>query len=198
MGTIWCTTRRALAFSSLFFLIGAFFRRPAIVAIVYTFFLEAILGNMPAYLKRVSISFYTRCMMFERAQDAGFEAAKAYEAALVIQQNLVQEFPESHALASDLGCTLNNMALIELADGQFEKARTTLRQANQLQEQALKANPRNHEYRGYLGSQLGNLITACKGLGDESGVADAERRIKALRASDPRFADLMKRMGFAS
>ena len=60
----------ALAFSSLFFLIGAFFRRPAIVAIVYTFFLESILGNMPGYLKRVSINFYTRCMMYDALEAA--------------------------------------------------------------------------------------------------------------------------------
>jgi ABC-type transport system involved in multi-copper enzyme maturation permease subunit len=57
-----------LAFSSLFHLMGASFRRPAVVAIVYSFFLETILGNMPGYLKRVSISFYTRCLMFEQME----------------------------------------------------------------------------------------------------------------------------------
>jgi ABC-type transport system involved in multi-copper enzyme maturation permease subunit len=60
-----------LAFSSLFFLIGAFFRRPAVVAIVYTFFLETILGNMPGYLKRVSINFYTQCMMYDALEPHG-------------------------------------------------------------------------------------------------------------------------------
>ena len=57
-----------LAFAALFHLIGSYFRRPAIVALVYAFFLETIFGNMPGYLKRLSISFYTRCMMFEEAQ----------------------------------------------------------------------------------------------------------------------------------
>jgi ABC-2 type transport system permease protein len=66
----------ALAFSSLFFLFGAFFRRPAIVAILYTFFLEAILGNMPGYLKRVSINFYTQCMMFDALKQHGIEPAR--------------------------------------------------------------------------------------------------------------------------
>jgi ABC-type transport system involved in multi-copper enzyme maturation permease subunit len=56
-----------LAFSSLFYLMGAFFRRPAVAAIVYAFFLEVILGNMPGYLKRISIGFYARCMMFDAA-----------------------------------------------------------------------------------------------------------------------------------
>ncbi len=66
---LWAT----LAFSSLFYLMGAFFRRPAVVAIVYAFFLEVIFGNMPGFLKRISIGFYTRCMMFEAAQDYGLQ-----------------------------------------------------------------------------------------------------------------------------
>jgi ABC-type transport system involved in multi-copper enzyme maturation permease subunit len=61
------------AFSALFYLIGAFFRRPAVVAIVYAFFLETILGNMPGYLKRVSINFYARCMMYEAAEPYGIQ-----------------------------------------------------------------------------------------------------------------------------
>jgi ABC-type Na+ efflux pump permease subunit len=62
-----------LAFSALFYLMGACFRRPAVAAIVYAFFLEVIFGNMPGYLKRISIGFYTRCMMFEAAGDYGIQ-----------------------------------------------------------------------------------------------------------------------------
>ena len=65
-----------LAFAALFQLIGAFVKRPAIVAVVYTFFLETILGNMPGYMKRLSLSFYTRCMMFDAAQDWGIQPEK--------------------------------------------------------------------------------------------------------------------------
>jgi hypothetical protein len=65
-----------LAFSALFCLIGAVFRWPAIVSIVYAFFLETLLGNMPGYLKRVSISFYTRCMMFDVAEQYGVQPEK--------------------------------------------------------------------------------------------------------------------------
>ncbi|HEY7330516.1 MAG TPA: ABC transporter permease subunit [Gemmataceae bacterium] len=60
-----------LAFSSLFYLMGAWFRRPAVAAIVYSFFLEVILGNMPGFLKRFSIGYYTRCMMFDAASSFG-------------------------------------------------------------------------------------------------------------------------------
>jgi ABC-2 type transport system permease protein len=62
-----------LAFSSLFYLMGAWFRRPAVAAIVYSFFLEVLLGNMPGYMKRISIGFYTRCMMFDAASAFGIQ-----------------------------------------------------------------------------------------------------------------------------
>jgi ABC-type transport system involved in multi-copper enzyme maturation permease subunit len=62
-----------LAFSSLFYLMGAFFRRPAVAAIVYAFFLEVIFGNMPGFLKRISIGFYARCMMFDAASAFGIQ-----------------------------------------------------------------------------------------------------------------------------
>jgi hypothetical protein len=65
-----------LAFCSLFHLMGACFRRSAVVALVYSFFLETILGNMPGVMKRVSVSFYTRCLMFEAAGDYGVQREK--------------------------------------------------------------------------------------------------------------------------
>jgi ABC-type transport system involved in multi-copper enzyme maturation permease subunit len=60
-----------LAFCALFHLMGACLRRPAVVAILYSFFLETVFGNLPGYLKRFSISFYMRCAMFDRAHDYG-------------------------------------------------------------------------------------------------------------------------------
>jgi ABC-type Na+ efflux pump permease subunit len=66
----------SLAFCALFHLLSACFRRATVVALVYAFFLETLLGNMPGYMKRVSISFYARCMMFERAQDYGVQPEK--------------------------------------------------------------------------------------------------------------------------
>jgi hypothetical protein len=60
-----------IAFAALFHLMGAAFRRAAIVAILYAFFLETVMGNLPGYLKRASLSFYTRCLMFDRAHEFG-------------------------------------------------------------------------------------------------------------------------------
>jgi len=65
-----------MAFCALFHLMGAWFRRSGIVGLVYCFFLETILGNMPGYMKRVSISFYSRCMMFDVAGDYGVQPEK--------------------------------------------------------------------------------------------------------------------------
>jgi hypothetical protein len=50
---------------------GVCFRRAAVVAIVYSFFLETVLGNMPGYMKRISIGFYSRCLMFEAMESRG-------------------------------------------------------------------------------------------------------------------------------
>ncbi len=69
---LWAT----LAFAALFHFMGACFRRPAVVAIVYSFFLETVLGNMPGYMKRVSVGFYARCMMFDTAGVYGLQPEK--------------------------------------------------------------------------------------------------------------------------
>lgn len=69
------------AFCALFHLMGATFKRAAVVAILYSFFLETFLGNLPGYMKRVSVGFYTRCLMFSAAEDVGVfppEKAEVY------------------------------------------------------------------------------------------------------------------------
>jgi hypothetical protein len=66
----------SLAFSALYFFMGAFFRRAAVIAIVYSFCLEVVLGNMPGYLKRLSVGFYTRCLMYQAAGEYGIQPDK--------------------------------------------------------------------------------------------------------------------------
>ncbi|MFN4258643.1 MAG: ABC transporter permease [Gemmataceae bacterium] len=55
------------AFAALFHLMGALWRRAAVMAIVYVFFLETVVGNMPGTMKRISITFYARCLMYDAA-----------------------------------------------------------------------------------------------------------------------------------
>lgn len=59
-----------LAFSALFHLIGALFQRPGIVALLYAFFFETILSELPipGTLKRLSINYYTRCLLYSSAE----------------------------------------------------------------------------------------------------------------------------------
>jgi ABC-2 type transport system permease protein len=65
-----------VAYCALFHLMAACFRRAAVVALVYSFFLETILGSMPGTMKRISLSFYTRCLMFEAARPYGVHPEK--------------------------------------------------------------------------------------------------------------------------
>jgi ABC-type transport system involved in multi-copper enzyme maturation permease subunit len=65
-----------IAFCALFHLMSACFRRAAVVALVYSFFLETLLGIMPGSMKRISLSFYTRCLMFDAAQAYGVHPEK--------------------------------------------------------------------------------------------------------------------------
>jgi ABC-type transport system involved in multi-copper enzyme maturation permease subunit len=77
LGLFWpAVVVSTLAFSSLFHFMAACFRRPAVIGLVYAFFLEVLLGNLPGYLKRISIGFYTRCMMFDVAEDFGLQPEK--------------------------------------------------------------------------------------------------------------------------
>jgi ABC-2 type transport system permease protein len=65
-----------VAYCALFHLMGACFRRAAVVALVYSFFLETILGTMPGYMKRISLSFYTRCLVYDAAGPYGLRPEK--------------------------------------------------------------------------------------------------------------------------
>jgi ABC-type transport system involved in multi-copper enzyme maturation permease subunit len=66
-GVVWGT----FAFAALFHLMGACLRRAGVLALLYAFFLETVAGNLPGQFKRLSISFYTRCVMFEQSEPYG-------------------------------------------------------------------------------------------------------------------------------
>ena len=64
-----------IAFSALFHLIGAIFRRPVIVGLVYVFFFEFLVAALPGSLKMLSLTFYTRCLMYNEAVAVGYPGA---------------------------------------------------------------------------------------------------------------------------
>jgi hypothetical protein len=61
-----------LAFAALFHLIGAIFRRPVVVGLVYVFFFEAVVAALPGSLKLLSLTFYARSLMYNEAAAAGY------------------------------------------------------------------------------------------------------------------------------
>lgn len=54
-----------LVYVTVFMLLGTIFRAGALVSLVYWFFLEVMFGNMPGLIKRVSISYYLKCWIYD-------------------------------------------------------------------------------------------------------------------------------------
>jgi ABC-2 type transport system permease protein len=59
------------AYVSLFQLFAVCFRHATILALVYSLFMETVLGLMPGIVKRLAVSFYGRSMMYELGYAAG-------------------------------------------------------------------------------------------------------------------------------
>jgi ABC-type transport system involved in multi-copper enzyme maturation permease subunit len=68
LGLYWpAVAAGTLAFAALFHLVGAVFRRPAVVGLVYIFFFESLVVLLPGSLKKLSLNFYTRSLMYNEA-----------------------------------------------------------------------------------------------------------------------------------
>lgn len=63
----------SLAYLALFLFLGCAFRRSTVIGVVYTFVIEAILSNMPGLVKRICISFYDRCLLYDIAKEQGWD-----------------------------------------------------------------------------------------------------------------------------
>ncbi len=59
----------AVAYASLFLLLGTIFRHGTVISLAYWFFLEVLFGNMPGIIKRVSVLFYVRCIIYDAGSD---------------------------------------------------------------------------------------------------------------------------------
>lgn len=71
-----------VAYVALFQLFSVIFRRATIVALGYSLFLETLVGNMPGIVKRLTICFYTRCMIFESSSNLGIGPTGSFNAIL--------------------------------------------------------------------------------------------------------------------
>lgn len=59
-----------VALASLFHLIGALFRRPAVIGLVYIFFFETLVANLPGSLKQLSLNYYVRSLLYNEAMES--------------------------------------------------------------------------------------------------------------------------------
>lgn len=59
-----------IGFTALFHLMGAVFRRPAVVGLVYVFFFETLVANLPGSLKQLSLNFYVKSLLYNEARSA--------------------------------------------------------------------------------------------------------------------------------
>lgn len=76
----WSTT----AYVGLFCAISAAFRRATIIGLVYVFFLETFLGNVPGIVKRVAVSFYAQCLILDVGPELGIRPTGMREPALFL------------------------------------------------------------------------------------------------------------------
>lgn len=59
-----------VGFAALFHLIGAVFRRPAVVGLVYVFFFETLVANLPGSLKQLSLNYYAKSLLYNEGRAA--------------------------------------------------------------------------------------------------------------------------------
>ena len=62
-----------IAYVSLFHFFAVTFRHSTIIALIYSLFMELLLGNMPGIVKRVAINYYGRSMMYAAGVPEGLE-----------------------------------------------------------------------------------------------------------------------------
>ncbi|HEY1066120.1 MAG TPA: ABC transporter permease subunit [Pirellulales bacterium] len=61
------------AYTCLFLLFAVWFRHATIVAVVYSLFVEIVLGNMPGMIKQWALNFYGRSLMLGWGKEHGLE-----------------------------------------------------------------------------------------------------------------------------
>ncbi len=63
------TVLGGLAYTCVFMLLGALFRHGTILSLAYWFFLEVLFVQMPGTVKRVTVSYYVRCLIFDAGKE---------------------------------------------------------------------------------------------------------------------------------
>ncbi|MBA2226323.1 MAG: hypothetical protein WHU94_04935 [Thermogemmata sp.] len=61
------------ALASLFHFFHILFRRPVVIGLIYVFFFESLVGNLPGSVKLLSLTFHIRSLMYRAAQAEGYQ-----------------------------------------------------------------------------------------------------------------------------
>ena len=61
------------AYLAFFGWLGAVFRNATLIGVAHVFLVEFFMGQVPGVLKRISISFYIRCMLYDTGSEHGLK-----------------------------------------------------------------------------------------------------------------------------
>jgi len=67
----------SVAYAAVFLLFSVTFRHPAIIALLYSAFMEMLLGNIPGIIRRVAVNYYGRSLMYDAGVEHGLTAPDA-------------------------------------------------------------------------------------------------------------------------
>ncbi len=62
-----------IAYTAVFHFAAAMFRHATVIALIYTLFMESLIGNMPGIIKQITLNFYARSLMYRAGADYGLE-----------------------------------------------------------------------------------------------------------------------------
>ncbi len=108
------------------------------------------------------------------------EAAEAFQKSIDNQSLRTDEANLHPKLASNVGSVHNNLAMVLLAQFNFEQAQMELATAIELQQMALAANPNQATYRENLGKSLANQTQLLRQLRDVNGELDILKQRREL------------------
>jgi hypothetical protein len=118
LATYWpAAVAGTVGFAALFQLVGAVFRRPAVVGLVYIFFFEILVANLPGSLKQLSLNYYAKSLLYNEATSA---VAAAAPESLDVYAPADPTTAWVTLLAATLGLTLLGMYLFGRQEPQDE------------------------------------------------------------------------------
>jgi serine/threonine-protein kinase len=106
------------------------------------------------------------------------QAETEYRAAVNLQRNLATESPDVPNHRYELAVTVVNMAKLRQAAGDCEQASALLREARPQIEEALRAYPKNSEYRSAYRDSLFTLGRILVSLGDHEAAAQVAEKLR--------------------